>query len=242
MPASNATGCNQLGAGRPPWPPSVASSAERGAAVGLSPAGPAIRPPRSNVACADDGPPRQASACGQPILPGHAGQPGRASSRSPAVSSGQAGAVRRRPGPLRRRPGRSGAGQASRSGAGQARPLRRRPGRLRRRPGPLRRRPGPLRRRPGPLRRRPGPLRRRPGPHSDPGRCGSPLRPSGPVRPLRPAHMSPAAQWRRSGPRRSERAGRTGRTCRSRQSRPSPCTVASRRHCQRQRPRRGFLA
>ena len=61
MPASRATGCNpSLASAGPPWPPSVASCAERCTAMRLSPAGPAIRPPPRNLAAADDGPPRQA--------------------------------------------------------------------------------------------------------------------------------------------------------------------------------------
>ena len=79
-------GCEPAMAPTPPWPPSVTSYAERCVAERLSSAGrpsagpairrPAIRRAPRNVACADDGPPRQASACRQPILPGHAEPPG----------------------------------------------------------------------------------------------------------------------------------------------------------------------
>jgi len=79
-------GCEPAMAPTPPWPPSVASYAQRCVAERLSSAGrpsagpairtPAIRRAPRNVACADHGPPRQASACRQPILPGRAEPPG----------------------------------------------------------------------------------------------------------------------------------------------------------------------
>jgi hypothetical protein len=82
LPAIDAAGCDPALAltGPPGLPPSrhTLSAASRKDCHLQAPAicRPAIRRPPRNVACADDGPPRQASACRQPILPDHAEQPG----------------------------------------------------------------------------------------------------------------------------------------------------------------------